>query len=110
MAYLQIPVRTDLPAYSFSITLEGVVYILSFEWNDRGSFWTMDIQDQDENYLVAGVRVVNNQDLLGRFRNTALPAGTFYLLDTTGKVDDPKVDNFGTVVLLFYRESTTVDA
>lgn len=109
MAYQKIPVRTDLPSYIFSITLEAVVYYFSFEWNDRGGFWTMDIFDQDQVQIVAGIRMVVNINLLGRFNNPKLPAGTLYILDTSGKNNDPAVDNFGSVVLLFYRESTTVD-
>jgi hypothetical protein len=109
MAYLLIPVRTDLPAYEFSITLESVIYILSFEWNDRGQFWTMDILDQDQNYLVAGIRMVSEINLLRRFKNTKLPAGDFILNDTSSKGRDPSFFNFGTEILLFYRESTTVD-
>ena len=109
MAYLKFPVRTDLPAYRFSLTLESVLYYFSFEWNERGQFWTMDIQDQDENYLIAGVRIVNGANLLARFQNPLLPPGDLFVFDTSGKNNDPKVDNFGTVVILFYRESTTVD-
>lgn len=109
MAYQKIPVRTDIPAYGFSLSLEGTIYYFSFEWNDRGGFWTFDILDQDQNHIVAGVRLVANISLLGRFNNSKLPAGELFLLDTSGKNQDPSFDNFGTVVLLFYRESTTVD-
>lgn len=108
MAFLKIPVRTDIPAYDFSLTLEGVVYFFNFEWNERGQFWSMDILDQDQNHLVAGVRMTVNVDLLGRFKNAKLPKGVFVLLDSSGKNQDPKVDNFGTIVELFYAESTEV--
>lgn len=107
MAFLTMPVRTDIPAYIFSISLEGTTYLFSFEWNDRGSFWSMDIQDQDENYLVAGVKVNGGCLLLSRFKNPLLPKGDLFTVDTSGKDNSPAVDNFGTVVLLIYRESTT---
>lgn len=109
MAYLLIPVRTDIPAYDFSLALEGVNYYFSFEWNERGQFWTMDILDQDQNYLVAGVRMVSGIDLLSRFKNTKLPPGIFILNDTSSKGRDPSFFNFGTEIIMFYRESTTVD-
>lgn len=108
--YQKIPVRCDLPAYDLSITLENTLYYLSFEWNERGNFWSMDILDQDQNYLVCGVRMVTNIDLLVRHKNPSLPKGVFMLLDTSGKNLDPNADNFGLTVLLFYRESITVDA
>ncbi len=109
MAYLKIPIRTDLPAYDFSIILEGSTYYLNFEWNERGSFWSMDILDSEQNHLVAGVRMTTGVDLLKQFKNEMLPQGSFFLLDTKGKNSDPQVDNFGTTVLLMYRESSTVD-
>lgn len=108
MAALKMPIRTDIPAYDFSLTLEGVIYFFSFEWNERGQYWSMDILDQDQNHLVAGVRMTVNVDLLGRFKNTSLPPGTFLLLDSSGKNLDPTAINFGTVVELFYIESTGV--
>lgn len=109
MAFLLIPVRTDLPSYEFSLTLETVNYFFSFEWNERGQFWIMDILDQDENYLVAGVRMVTGIDLLSRFKNTSLPPGIFILDDSSGKGRDPSFFNFGTEIIFFYIESTTVD-
>lgn len=107
MSYVKIPVRTDLPAYDFSLTLEGSIFYFSFEWNERGQFWVMDILDQDQSYIVAGVRMVSDVDLLSRFKDTRLPKGTFLITDTSGKSRDPSFDTFGTEVLLFYRESTT---
>ena len=109
MAILTIPVRTDLPAYEFSLSLEGATYYFSFEWNERGEFWTMDILDQNQEYIIAGIRMVSNIDLLGRFKDVRLPKGIFLLLDTSGKNRDPSFDNFGTEVLLTYIESITVD-
>lgn len=109
MAYQKIPVRSDIPAYDMSVTLDGVLYYLSFEWNERGSFWTMTIADQNQVILVAGVRMVTNIDLLLRHKNIGLPKGVFILLDTSGKNQDPAADNFGSTVLLFYREEGTVD-
>lgn len=109
MAYLIVPVRTDIPAYDFSLALEGVNYYFSFEWNERGQFWTMDILDQDQEYIVAGVQMVTDIDLVGRFKDTRMPKGTLILTDTSGKSRNPSYYNFGTEIILSYRESTTVD-
>lgn len=69
----------------------------------------MDILDADQNHLVAGVRMTTGVSLLKQFKNSLLPKGTLFLLDTKGKNGDPQADNFGTTVLLMYRESSTVD-
>lgn len=109
MAYQILPVRTDIPAYDFSLTLEGIIYYFSFEWNERGQFWTMDILDQDQSYIAAGIRMVVDVDLIGRFKDSRVPKGTFILTDTSGKSRDPSYYNFGTEIILSYRESTTVE-
>ncbi|WP_448510308.1 phage baseplate plug family protein [Immundisolibacter sp.] len=109
MAYVTLPVRTDLPAYDFSIILDGETFIFSFEWNERGSYWTMDVLDSEGNHLVAGVRMTTGVNLLAQYRNENLPKGSLFLLDTRGFNDDPQVDNFGKNVLLMYRELGTVD-
>jgi hypothetical protein len=109
MAYQEIPVRSDIPAYDMSVTLDGVLYYLSFEWNERGQFWTMDIYDQDQVALVLGTRMITNVDLLGKYKIAGLPKGIFLITDTSGKNLDASVDNFGIIVKLFYREDGTVD-
>jgi hypothetical protein len=47
MAILEIPLRNDVPAYTFQIELEGVTYTLTVSFNARMNRWTMDVADSN---------------------------------------------------------------
>lgn len=109
MAYLEMPVRSDSPAYFFQIALEKVFYNFDFNWNERGNYWVMSIADQSQNPLISGIKLVSGIDLLEKYKIEGLPTGSFFILDTTGKNTDPNKDNFAVTHFLIYRESTTGD-
>lgn len=109
MALLEIPVRSDLPAYDFQIELEKVQYTLSFNWNARMKSWFMDIGDKDGNPLLSGLKMYASYPLKYKFKDTALPPGEFLLLDTTNQNKDPQQDDLGSRVILMYQESGTVE-
>lgn len=109
MAYVEIPIRADLPAYEYTIELEQVQYTLGFNWNARIAKWFMDIMDKDGNPLVMGIKMLSGFPLKYKFVDAAVPPGEFFLLDTANQNQDPKQDDFGSRVVLLYRESTTVD-
>ena len=109
MAYLKIPVRSDLPAYEFQIELEKKIYFLSFNWNSRIGKWFMDIKDADQLDIIRGVKLLTSWPILYRFKDIRLPLGTFMVVDTANKNADPGVADLGNRHILMYRESTTVD-
>jgi hypothetical protein len=109
MAYIQLPVRSDLPAYQFQTELEEETFFFDFEWNERGQYWTMTISNSDEEVIIAGIRLVSGISLLEQFTVAGRPKGRILCVDTTGKNIDPSISDFGSRVLLMYRESTTVD-
>lgn len=109
MAYLEMPIRSDVPAYFFQIALEKVFYKFDFNWNERGNYWVMSILDQLDNQIISGIKLVTGIDILEKYKINGLPLGSFFILDTTGKNTDPDKDNFGVTHFLIYRESTTVD-
>lgn len=108
MSTLRIPVRTDLPAYSMTVQLEGAPYDLRFRYNARDAHWFMDVL-QAEQLVLAGVKVVHDADLLGQFdhmkADERLPPGAFEVRDVTGADRDPDRTTFGSDVLLLYVES-----
>ena len=109
MAYVEIPVRSDLPAYTNTIELELVQYTLSFNWNRRIAKWFMDIGDKDGNPLVSGIKLLSGFPLKYKFLNPGLPPGEFFILDTANQNRDPQQDDLGTRTVLLYRESGTID-
>lgn len=98
-----------MPAYQFQITLEDTSFFFDFEWNERGQFWSMSISDQDEQLLIAGVRLVAGISLIDKYIVSGRPKGHLMCVDTSGKNIDPSISDLGSRVLLMYRESTTVD-
>lgn len=106
MALLVMPVRSDLPAYSFTMELEQANYRFKFRFNSRMSRWFMDIQDTDETDIITGIPMLTGTDLLSRFVDDNLPPGQFICLDETGAGKNATRYDFGEDVKLLYREST----
>lgn len=107
--YLDIPVRSDLPAFQYAITLEQAVYRLGFRFNQREGIWLMDVLTQASVPLVTGAPILVSLDILAPYQVEGLPPGNFFAEDTSGLNIDPGASDLGNRVLLHYRESGTVD-
>lgn len=83
-----------LPSFIEEITLGDIPYVLIFNWNSRGEFWTLDILDREENDIVIGIKLVNQYELLGIFAETNLPKGKLYVVDNRQQMDNLKYDSF----------------
>lgn len=108
MAVLEIPTRSDIEAYSFTIDLEKVTYGFAFHFNARMGNWIFDILTSDGTPIYQGIPVYVNQLPLARFPNPLLPPGNLMFIDTSGADLDPGEDDLGTRVLMIYIESTEV--
>jgi len=107
MAWLEIPTRTDISAYSYKISLEGTTFSLRFSFNDRVGKWMLQIADQSDVVLLNEIPLVSNWDLISRFVTDGLPLGALYAFDTSGTGSDAGRFDLGERVKLLYRESTT---
>ena len=78
-----IPIFQNVSARtSFDIELDLVIYHLRFAWNSREGSWYMTIQDQNENDILTGIKIVPNYLLLDQYRYLqGLPPGDFFLFD-----------------------------
>ena len=106
MAFLQLPIRSDIPAYDFQAELDGVLYTLGFSYNTRAGYWTMDIFDSNETPILVGIRVISGWLLTNRFVMAGLPPGDFLVYDTSGKNEDPLQADFGTTKILLYADAS----
>lgn len=104
MTVLQLPLRTDLPHYSFSMELDGVAFVLEWRWNARAGFWFFSLLDAEGTPLVVGRKVVPDFPLLARFRDPRLPRGLLMVQDTTGKGTPPGVNELGSRVVVLYAD------
>lgn len=105
MAQIKIPTRNDFPSYSQRIELEGVIYNLSFRFNERMNRWIMDIQDQEENDILIGIVMLTSVPLLQQYIKEGLPPGDFILLHRDGTDTNAGRFDLGDAVQLFYAES-----
>lgn len=107
MALIVIPVRTDIFSYTERITLNGSVYVLTFNYNLRMDVWFMDIATAAGTVLLAGIAFLQGLPLtyknVGRI--SGLPPGDFVLIDETGQDRDPGKDNLGQDIKLEYLEA-----
>jgi len=102
-----MPVNSDNPFYTFTVELENVTYGFNISYNQRADRWFMDILDNEENVLLAGIPLLTGRDLIGRFKNPSLPPGWLVVMDTTGNDNSPGRNDLGVTCPLLYMESTT---
>jgi len=95
MAVIEMPVRADLPAFTFKQDLEGTVFTFDFRFNVRFNNWIMDISDEQGNPIILGTPVQTDVDILSRFIFDGLPPGQFVVIDETGAQRNPDRENFG---------------
>jgi hypothetical protein len=94
------------PRWTQSVDLSGIRYKFYIWWNTRAEAWSLAISDVNDKMLLAGIRLVPQIDLLGKYRATVpgLPPGMLLILDNE---DNPQTaeltrDNFGTRFVLTY--------
>lgn len=104
MAQSVIPLDSLNSQYSLDVALSGTSYRLSFFWNVRGAFWTMDVTDLSDLPILMGVKLVADWDLLSNFANPLLPTGRLLCVDTSGAGTDPTDSDLGSRVILVYDD------
>lgn len=71
-----IPMK-DQNSFTLEASLDGVSFVLRFDWNVSADFWTMAIFNAKNETVLRGVVLVPNTPLLRQFRSRAVPAGEF---------------------------------
>ena len=105
MATLLMPLRADIPAYTFQSILEGALYNFEVRYNERMARWIMDISDANGTPLVRGTPIQTDFPLLDRYQNEGLPPGSFFAIDESSEGKQPERADIGNDVNLFYVES-----
>lgn len=101
-----IPVRNDLFNYVQRTELDGVVYQLSFRWNERMELWILDIASVDGVPLLSGVPLVGDFPVTIQFtgRDNIMP-GQIVTIDRSHQKLPPDLENFGREAVLAYAEA-----
>lgn len=103
MALVEIPTRTDLSVYDFTVELDAVVYTLSMVYNTRAERWFLSILDIDGNPLREGLKMVSNWPLLTTWVQQDRPDGSMWAINPEND-DDPNRDTLGTSSVFVYDE------
>lgn len=106
---VEIPTRTDLPAYEMSVPLDGTTFIVALYFNPRLNDdvgkWMISLSDVNRNLLIAPVPVVVTWALFDRFVDLEVLPGTLFAYDTSGQDLDPGQFDLGDRVRLYYLEA-----
>lgn len=107
---LNVPTRTDLSIYRERVDLEGLSFIVDFQFNSREGFWYFDLLDVDEVPIKAGVKVVTGAPLLRLISDARRPPGELLATDQTGEDREAGREDLGGDVLLVYATAEEVAA
>lgn len=107
---ITIPIDNVSPRFLQGVDLDGVSFILAFEWNDRDSTWSLNLLDSESNPIITGVGLRVGLPLLTRYTGIAGPAGVLEVIDTTGKGLDPGFADLGERVQLLYTPIAEIPA
>lgn len=105
MANLILPASQSLPAFSYQIELEGTTYTFRYNFNQRMDRWIFDIRTEFGDPIIAGIPLVSDWPILGRFQDERLPPGFLFAFDTSGQRVDPGRFDLGNRVQMIYQES-----
>ena len=102
MAYQQLPLVPSTPNYRFATTLDGTSYVFDVRWNARDEAWYLDVYDQNETLIRAGVKIVLGALLGRRSVDPAFPDGLLIATDLSGEGREATFDDLGTRVVVIF--------
>jgi hypothetical protein len=102
---VQLPLRNDVPAFSFQTDLDATTYSFKFRYNSRTDRWTFDIQTAIEEPIISGISVLSGVSLLDRFVDERLPTGDLFVLNKEDENVSPgRFDLQDNVFILYESE------
>jgi len=104
----KIPLQPNTTDQLVRVELGGNLYILRVLWNERFGYFSLSVLTADEQPILTNVKMVKNFPLIGRFKNTLLPAGDFYFIQEKGNADRAAYTDLGVNFGLYYYEPDLV--
>ena len=105
MAIIQLPLRNDVPAFTFQTDLDGTTFMFKFRYNSRTDRWAFDIQTANEYPIVSGIAVLTGTSLLERFSDERLPDGELFVLNKEDETASPGRSDLQENVFILYEEA-----
>lgn len=104
MALLRIP-TSAYPLTTQQSELDGTTYNFRFRWSDRGGCWHMDMRTLDDEPIVLSARLITGFALLRRVLRPGRPPGELFMMDLTGRGEEPNFEEFGSRFVLMYLDA-----
>ena len=92
----EIPLIADAPDQLLDVVLSGNPYTLRVLWNETHGYWALSIYEREGDVILSNIKMVKDYPLIGRFKDTRLPEGEIYFIDTKGKNTRPLFESIGT--------------
>jgi hypothetical protein len=86
---------------TIQITMAGTLYGLTVRWNEMNQAWTLDLDDQRGNAIVAGIPLVTGVDLLAPYGYLNI-RGQLIAQTTNDTTAVPTMANLGTTGNLYF--------
>jgi hypothetical protein len=83
-----LPFFSD-PSWFATITLEGVPYVMQFDFNQRAYSWYMSIADSNGVDIYNGVKLVTGFSLLAKCKDPRAPPGALFVFSNTSDASPP---------------------
>jgi len=108
---MQIIPFKNYSSFDMELTLDGVPYIIKFNWNSRYEFWTISFYDREKTVLVTGIKIVINYELLTQLVDKGLPPGQLYAIRENESHDRLTKDEFfNNDAFLIYVSEDEIDS
>lgn len=108
MAIDRLPTSLTLAYYEFEIELDDIEFRLEFRYNNRDDAWYLTILDTDGVILRAGLRVVNEWNLIRLWVDDAAPDGEIITVNQGKVLAPPTLNQLGSEVVLAYLDAAEI--
>lgn len=99
---IDLPV-SDGTDFDITAILDGTKFVLQFRFNVRLDYWSFHLLSAGYDPILSGIRCVVDYPLLNRAVSELRPVGQLYLIDTSGRGEEPGPEDLGARVKLVYR-------
>ncbi len=83
-----IPTGTD-PSYEQTVTLDGIPYLLDFQYNQREDRWYLELSTVDGDPIYGAVKLVPEYPLFCQCVDARQPPGQFFVISSEANDDSP---------------------
>lgn len=104
-----IPVNKDDLPEQFEFELANGTFVLEFNYNQTGDFFTVDLYDVGRNPILLGEKLILNEPLWQDSIDSRLPASSLVVMDESNKEKQITFENFMVTTFLYIDDVAPVE-